>query len=76
MTSSRTLLALLVVLIALPALAFERQDVTFKVFQFPASMAPRIDGNNLELTTWNAINFLKIILDYLAQMVSPIPISS
>jgi len=45
MTSSRTLLALLVVLIALPALAFERQDVTFKVFQFPASMAPRIDGN-------------------------------
>ena len=35
-----------------------------------------IDGSNLELTTWNAINFLKIILDYLAQKVSPIPIAS
>lgn len=28
-----------------PLIALERRDVTFKVFQFPAGMAPRIDGN-------------------------------
>jgi hypothetical protein len=28
-----------------PALALERPDVTFKVFQFPPDMIPRIDGN-------------------------------
>jgi hypothetical protein len=29
-----------------PALALERPDVTFKVFQFPPNMIPRIDGND------------------------------
>ena len=28
-----------------PAIALERPDVTFKVFQFPPDMIPRIDGN-------------------------------
>ncbi len=29
-----------------PAKALERPEVTFKVFQFPANMIPRIDGND------------------------------
>jgi hypothetical protein len=46
MLSGRALVAgLTLVLISLPAGALERPDVTFKVFQFPPSMAPRIDGN-------------------------------
>jgi len=31
--------------IAPPGVALERQDITFKVFQFPANLKPRIDGN-------------------------------
>ncbi len=30
---------------ALPARALERPETTFKVFQFPANMIPRVDGN-------------------------------
>ena len=33
------------VLCCLPALAIEKPGVTYKVFQFPANMIPRIDGN-------------------------------
>ncbi len=33
-------------LLIFPARALERPDVTFKVFQFPANMIPRIDGND------------------------------
>jgi hypothetical protein len=29
-----------------PALALDRPEVTFKVFQFPPDMIPRIDGND------------------------------
>jgi PKD domain-containing protein len=32
-------------LLVSPAIALERPDVTFKVFQFPPDMIPRIDGN-------------------------------
>jgi hypothetical protein len=32
-------------LLVSPAFALERPDVTFKVFQFPPDMIPRIDGN-------------------------------
>jgi hypothetical protein len=35
----------LVVFVCYPALALERKEITFKVFQFPANMIPRIDGN-------------------------------
>jgi hypothetical protein len=36
----------LLLLFAMPAaVALERKDVTFKVFQFPPDMIPRIDGN-------------------------------
>jgi hypothetical protein len=46
MISGRALFAvLLAALVCTPAFALERQDITFKVFQFPASLAPRIDGN-------------------------------
>jgi hypothetical protein len=45
MTTIRFRYLLLAALLAFPALAVERQDVTFKVFQFPANMIPRIDGN-------------------------------
>ena len=45
MTTRRLRFLLLAALLALPAGAVERQDVTFKVFQFPANMIPRIDGN-------------------------------
>ena len=34
-----------VCLLVSPATALERPDVTFKVFQFPPDMIPRIDGN-------------------------------
>jgi hypothetical protein len=35
-----------------PASALERQDVTFKIFQFPANMIPRIDGDDSD---WNIV---------------------
>src|SRR5208283_1075961 len=38
---------LCVLLLAIfPARALERPEITFKVFQFPANMIPRIDGND------------------------------
>lgn len=44
---SRYRLLLLIGIFALsPAPALERPDVTFKVFQFPPTMIPRIDGND------------------------------
>jgi hypothetical protein len=45
MTTPRLRFLLLAALLACPALAVERQDVVFKVFQFPPNMIPRIDGN-------------------------------
>jgi PKD domain len=39
------LLLVVVLLVISPALALERPDVTFKIFQFPPDMIPRIDGN-------------------------------
>src|SRR5512141_2013571 len=33
------------VLLAAPALALDRAGTTFKVFQFPANMIPRVDGD-------------------------------
>ena len=41
----RLLLCVLLLMI-FPASALERPDVTFKVFQFPSNMIPRIDGND------------------------------
>jgi hypothetical protein len=43
---------LLLGFLSLPLAALERQHVTFKVFQFPANMAPRIDGNPED---WNIV---------------------
>jgi hypothetical protein len=37
--------AMVVLTTCLPAAALNRQDVTFKVFQFPADQIPRIDGD-------------------------------
>ncbi len=34
----------LAISVCYPAVALERRDVTFKIFQFPAKMIPRIDG--------------------------------
>jgi hypothetical protein len=45
MALNKTIGAIYIALLCIPAPALERQDVTFKVFQFPANMAPRIDGN-------------------------------
>jgi hypothetical protein len=42
---TRPLLWLLPILLLVPAHALDRPDVTYKVFQFPANMIPRIDGN-------------------------------
>ena len=43
----RTRILLCVLLLAIfPARALERPEVTFKVFQFPPNMIPRIDGND------------------------------
>jgi hypothetical protein len=45
MPANRTFVVLLTIVICFPATALQRQDVTFKVFQFPADKIPRIDGN-------------------------------
>lgn len=45
MPANRALVVLLIIIICLPAAALQRQDVTFKVFQFPADKIPRIDGD-------------------------------
>jgi len=45
MLRSRLLLCALL-LVIFPARALERPEVTFKVFQFPANMIPRIDGDD------------------------------
>ena len=43
----RTRILLCVMLLTIfPARALERPEVTFKVFQFPPNMIPRIDGND------------------------------
>ncbi|HEY4380653.1 MAG TPA: PKD domain-containing protein [Acidobacteriaceae bacterium] len=43
----RTRLILCVLLLAIfPASALERPEITFKVFQFPPNIIPRIDGND------------------------------
>jgi hypothetical protein len=42
----RSSLVLSIALLAMsPAIALERPEITFKIFQFPADMVPRIDGN-------------------------------
>src|SRR5580692_8262989 len=38
--------------LALPAAGVERPDVTFKIFQFPANMIPRIDGDTSD---WDVV---------------------
>ena len=49
----RTAAPIVAVLFALPqAIALERTDVTFKVFQFPPDMIPRIDGDPSD---WNIV---------------------
>jgi hypothetical protein len=46
MNLSRAIFVLtFVVVVCCSAVALERPDVTFKIFQFPANMIPRIDGN-------------------------------
>jgi hypothetical protein len=45
MFRSRLVLCVLLLLI-FPASALERPEVTFKIFQFPPNMIPRIDGND------------------------------
>ena len=39
-------------LLAMPALALERPETTFKIFQFPANMIPRVDGDPGD---WNMV---------------------
>ena len=43
-----SLLVALGALWALPAAALERPDTTFAIFQFPADMIPRIDGDKAD----------------------------
>ncbi len=43
-TCKKINIIILTAFVCYPAAALERQDVTFKVFQFPANMIPRIDG--------------------------------
>src|ERR1039457_2093034 len=45
MFRSRLVLCVLLLLI-FPASALERPEITFKIFQFPPNMIPRIDGND------------------------------
>ena len=42
---SRCLLLGVALLVMSPAMALERPEVTYKIFQFPPNMIPRIDGN-------------------------------
>jgi hypothetical protein len=44
--SRRRLLLCALLFMTIPASALQRPDVTFKIFQFPANMIPRIDGND------------------------------
>ena len=37
-------------LLAMPVVALERPDTTFKIFQFPADMIPRVDGDPADWT--------------------------
>jgi hypothetical protein len=46
MSRYRLLLCVLAMIVLLPAHALERPEVTFKIFQFPANMIPRIDGDD------------------------------
>jgi hypothetical protein len=53
MISARPLLAIsFLAFLSISSPALERQDVTFKVFQFPANLKPRIDGNPDD---WNIV---------------------
>jgi hypothetical protein len=45
MISSRLPLLALAALLCCPAVALDRPETTFKIFQFPPNMIPRIDGN-------------------------------
>ena len=45
MTLSRLSLLALAALVCSPAVALDRPGTTFKIFQFPPNMIPRIDGN-------------------------------
>ena len=45
MISWKTLLVPLVALICYPGAALEKPGITYKIFQFPANMIPRIDGD-------------------------------
>src|ERR1035438_376961 len=45
MTSARLPLLALAALLCYPAMALDRPGTTFKIFQFPPNMIPRIDGN-------------------------------
>ena len=40
------LLLCALLLMFFPASALERPEITFKIFQFPPNMIPRIDGND------------------------------
>lgn len=44
-TYRKIIIIMLATFVCYPAAALERQDVTFKIFQFPADRIPRIDGN-------------------------------
>ena len=43
---SRSSLLWVALLVIPPAMALERPEVTYQVFQFPPEMIPRIDGND------------------------------
>ena len=45
-------LLIIFIMIHTAAFALDRLDVTFKIFQFPANMIPRIDGDT---TDWNMV---------------------
>jgi hypothetical protein len=46
MSRYRLLVCMLSMMVLLPAHGLERPEVTFKIFQFPANMIPRIDGDD------------------------------
>ena len=68
MSRFRLLLCVLLMVI-FPASALERPEVTFKIFQFPADMIPRIDGN---ADDWNMVpNSYAIGMDQLEDTEVP-----
>ena len=49
----KTCLALLIFVLINPVLSLERSEIEFKIFQFPANMIPRVDGDTAD---WDIVS--------------------